>query len=390
MKVLLLHPIQDTHPGSTKALLNIVEQLTARGVEIEVAAPGRGALTEELKTMGVKQVEIKFCFALLWQKFSLFQLLLLLRRYVINLFAGIRLACIVRRHHIDLIHSNVCVEDIGYIASRLTGIPHIYHIREYLDLDFNWKHYLGKKNFMGRLWKHKQYNICITKDIQTYNGQKSNPHSRVIYDGVCPAGIGRFIPAKEPYFLYTGRLQYGKGIESVLQQYIAYCRTYPDDNVRLKIAGDTNDVEYRTRVHRMIVDAAIADRVDWLGMRSDIYDLMAHALAEIVPSHFEGFGFITAEAMFNGCLVIGRNIGGTKEQFDNGLELTGEEIGIRFEKDEELPAIMHAVVQNGIAYYEPMILRSQKVVRQLYTSERNAEQIYQFYQDIILRNPPTM
>ena len=133
----------------------------------------------------------------------------------------------------------------------------------------------------------------------------------------------------------------------------------------------------------MVTEAGIDSRVDWLGTRSDVYDLMAHALAEIVPSHFEGFGFITAEAMFNGCLVIGRNIGGTKEQFDNGVELTGEEIGIRFEKDQELPAILHSIVQKGIKHYEPMILRAQQVVQQLYTSERNAELIYQFYQYII-------
>lgn len=385
MKVLIIHPIQDIHPGSTKALLNIIEQMLARGIEVEVAAPGNGPLTERLGTMGIKQIQVNFYFALLWQKFSLIRLIALCRRYVVNLFAGIRLAIIVRRHHINLIHSNVCVEDVGYIASRIIGVPHIYHIREYvnLNIDFNWKHYLGKKNFVRRLWKEKQYNICITKDIQHHNNQEGNLHSRVIYDGVCTKEVGQFLPTKEPYFLYTGRLQFGKGIESVLQQFIVYCKEFPQDDIRLKIAGDTNDTQYRAYLYQMVTDAGIDSRVDWLGTRSDVYDLMAHALAEIVPSHFEGFGFITAEAMFNGCLVIGRNIGGTKEQFDNGVELTGEEIGIRFEKDQELPAILHSIVQKGIKHYEPMILRAQQVVQQLYTSERNAELIYQFYQYII-------
>lgn len=41
-------------------------------------------------------------------------------------------------------------------------------------------------------------------------------------------------------------------------------------------------------------------------------------MALIVPSPFEAFGLITAEAMFNKCLVIGRDTAGTKEQFDNG------------------------------------------------------------------------
>ena len=56
----------------------------------------------------------------------------------------------------------------------------------------------------------------------------------------------------------------------------------------------------------------------------------------IVPSIFEGFGFITAEGMANGCVVLGRNTAGTKEQFDNGVKMTGKEIGVRFIDDNEM------------------------------------------------------
>lgn len=39
---------------------------------------------------------------------------------------------------------------------------------------------------------------------------------------------------------------------------------------------------------------------------------MNRATALIVPSPFEAFGLITAEAMFNKCLVIGKDTAGTK------------------------------------------------------------------------------
>ena len=45
--------------------------------------------------------------------------------------------------------------------------------------------------------------------------------------------------------------------------------------------------------------------------------------------------------MYNHCLVIGRNTAGTKEQFDNGLDQTGEEIGLRFDSDLELKTLMY-------------------------------------------------
>ena len=87
-------------------------------------------------------------------------------------------------------------------------------------------------------------------------------------------------------------------------------------------------------------------------------------------------------------MVVGHDVAGTKEQFDNGVELTGEEIALRYTQQEQL--VQHLLditdaVEKGVfkEHYEPMILRAQQVVKQLYTSERNAEQIFQEYQEIL-------
>ena len=114
---------------------------------------------------------------------------------------------------------------------------------------------------------------------------------------------------------------------------------------------------------------------------------MQETIALIVPSRSEGFGFITTEAMFSGCLVIGNDVAGTKEQFDNGQRLTEKEIGLRYTTQEQLVQhlldITESVHNNTFTHmYEPMILRGQRVVKQLYTTECNAEQIYQFYKNI--------
>lgn len=57
---------------------------------------------------------------------------------------------------------------------------------------------------------------------------------------------------------------------------------------------------------------------------------MAEASAIIISSQSEGFGRVMAEAMYNGCLVDGKNAAGIKEQFDNGLQFCDQEIGIRY------------------------------------------------------------
>ena len=87
--------------------------------------------------------------------------------------------------------------------------------------------------------------------------------------------------------------------------------------------------------------------------------------------------------MLQGCLAIGRNTDGTKEQFDNGLDMTGEEIGLRYDTNEELSRLLKEVTVNPISYYQPYKERAFRVVNQLYTEENNIQQIYSFYKEIL-------
>ena len=41
------------------------------------------------------------------------------------------------------------------------------------------------------------------------------------------------------------------------------------------------------------------------------------------------------------------------------------------------------MTSNNIDYYEPMILRAQQVVAQLYSTESHAENVYNFYKEIL-------
>ena len=134
-------------------------------------------------------------------------------------------------------------------------------------------------------------------------------------------------------------------------------------------------------VAKLIKERKLDDKVKYLGVRKDVYELMAKARALIVPSRFEGFGFITTEAMLNHCLVIGRNTAGTKEQFDNGKEWTGTEIGIRFNNATELKEILLNVSKCSISNYSKTI-ESAYVSAKHYSIERNIECINNLYRKI--------
>ena len=123
--------------------------------------------------------------------------------------------------------------------------------------------------------------------------------------------------------------------------------------------------------------------ITFLGMREDILSLMQHTLSLIVPSKAEGFGFITAEGMFSGALVIGKNTRGTKEQFDNGLTISGQEIGLRYNTQNELIAHLVRVTKDGIEPFIPMIKKGQTTVQRLYSIESHQQTVFEFYNHII-------
>lgn len=91
-------------------------------------------------------------------------------------------------------------------------------------------------------------------------------------------------------------------------------------NYKMYIVGAFLDVNYYNECCKLVEVNAAQSFVKFLGRRDDVYELMAQSEMLIVPSIFEGFGFITAEGMANGCVVLGRNTAGTKEQFDVGLK----------------------------------------------------------------------
>ena len=110
---------------------------------------------------------------------------------------------------------------------------------------------------------------------------------------------------------------------------------------------------------------------------------MREARALIISSPFEGFGFCMPEAMQQGCLVIGRNTSGTKEQLDNALEMTGQEIALRYETTEQLAGLLSEVADNPLSHYDNYTQKAFDVVNQLYTKENHAKKVYEFYNAIL-------
>ena len=209
--------------------------------------------------------------------------------------------------------------------------------------------------------KHREFGFEPEMDVLPY----------FLPDPVAPPGRGPLkSPHDRPYFLFVGRLETIKGLDTVIPVF----RDYPAAD--LLVAGDG------TQATALNALAAGSPRVRFLGRLSTeaLASYYRHALALIVPSvGFETFGIILIEAFQNGTPVIARRIGPFPEIVD--LARAGE----LFSSSAELVAAMRRI-QEDPAYRETLARNGSAAVRRHWTESA----VVPRYLDIVAsrRRPP--
>lgn len=384
MKIIYVLNVTD-YSGATKSLLSLLNTLKYKH-DILIVCPDNNGVTKELIDTGYNVQILRYIFDIRPLGNTILDRLLFLPRFfkrkLINKIAVYKLYKISKCFEADIIHTNSSVISVGFYAARKNKIPHIMHVREYGDKD----HGLHIYNIRKRLYDSNNYNIFITKDIASYYKCENSNNSIVIYNPIIDINKFKVNFPKENYFLYAGRIDRTKGIVDLITAYIKYCHQSKGKPYRLKIAGSysrQDQEQLKDVLVNKLSEGNCVENVDWLGERHDIYRLMSKAKAVVVPSFFEGFGRVMPEGQMMGALVIGRNTGGTLEQFENGLKYTGKEIGIRFNTVDDLSEsleIVSAMSDNDMVKY---ITASQLTINNYYSLKSSADQVLKFYDRVI-------
>lgn len=280
---------------------------------------------------------------------------------------------------IDIIHSNSSREDLGAALSAKYGIPLVWHIREFGDLDFGCFSY--RKNYISFMnqsaaefiaiseavkehWIHK--GISKEKIIRIYNGVDKNPRIKHKY------------PQKGDviHFIMLGSLHETKGHEQLIKA-IALLPGQGKERVRLDIAGDGSEAYKRKLLHLISVNH-LEKNIRLLGYRKDFYQKLSRYDCGMVCSKSEGFGRVSAEYMMAGLPVIASDTGANPElvkNYDNGLLY-------RYNDVADLAAKMNCLL-NHESKIEEMGRHAYRCALQKYTASANAFHIYQEYKKII-------
>ncbi|ARK26199.1 glycosyl transferase family 1 [Sporosarcina sp. P37] len=227
----------------------------------------------------------------------------------------------------DVVHTHYWLSGlIGSLIKRKTGLPWVHT-----------NHSLGiaKKKATGssealRLLTEKM--ILTSADLIVVTSQSEKLLIKEFIENpapikIIPIGVDKAFQATQPkftvspYFAFAGRLQTTKGIYTLLEAFELFMKGRPStDCTKLIIAGGSESCISpkshlpNSRKLREAIDG-FEHRVRFLGPQNQkqLARLFTNSIATVVPSYYESFGMVAAEAQACGSPVIASKVGGLKD-----------------------------------------------------------------------------
>lgn len=135
----------------------------------------------------------------------------------------------------------------------------------------------------------------------------------MVYAGV-PDALFQLLRREEGFLLYFGRLDvFQKGLDTLVEAFALLRRDRPA--LELRVAGRGKDAE---RFAALAREHGVSEGVRMLGAVSEEERraLFAGAVVQLMPSRFEGFGMVAAEAMAAGVPLVAAAAGSLPEVVD--------------------------------------------------------------------------
>ena len=371
MKILYLISTTNLH-GSTLSFLSLIDGVIAKGDSPYVVIPNtNGSLCEILQKKNIPFFRVPlvfFCFPKR-KKSNIIRFLLDIKSMLLGeRIAQKQIEKIVSQIKPDLIHTNVGPIFSAHFIAKKHHIPHIWHIREYGDLDFNMKIFPSKSFFRKAL--ASDYPITITHSLLNYHHLLDNPKATVIYNGVCNKDSFNYTPEKGNYFLCASRVSPEKKIDEVIKAFADFKKKH--SNFKLIILGEAVP-DYKIELTLLAESLECSDSVSFEGFQHNVMHYMEKATALVVASPAEGFGRMTAEAICAGSIVIGKKAGGTQEIIQHTA-------GFLYSDSNDLLNCMEKTAKLTAKEYSDIVKHGQEKAKKLFSIEEYVENVYNVYE----------
>lgn len=200
----------------------------------------------------------------------------------------------------------------------------------------------------------------------------------VVYNGINLEEFTTMAEVERPFsplftIGYLGRLEPHKGIDDLIHAAALLLPSQP--NLHVNIAGNGPE---RPFLEALAQELGIADHVHFLGRVPDAAQFLRQLDIFVLPSRFEAFGLVAAEAMAVGTAVIVSDAGGLPEVVANG------QTGLVVPVDNQ-PALAQAIAQlaNNPRQRQQLIQAGQQRSANCFSAQRMAAETVQLYKKIL-------
>jgi glycosyltransferase involved in cell wall biosynthesis len=225
----------------------------------------------------------------------------------------LRIARVLERFRADVVITQKDKDiRLSGVAARLIGIPvFVSHVT-----DRPLKNKAHYRFFFGKVATHHVAVSKAVRDTVVRSAPWLKRDVAVIYNGVdieeidaaSPAHLD--LPADAVTVGFVGHFEMRKGIIDFAQAWHRVSKEMP--NAHAIIVGEgRREADFRAAMQD-------APRVHWLGFRRDVPSIMKALDIFVLPSRFEGFGLVVAEAMAARAAVVAYNTSNMPEIITDG------------------------------------------------------------------------
>jgi alpha-maltose-1-phosphate synthase len=239
----------------------------------------------------------------------------------------------------DLVHSHTWYANLaGHLASLLHGIPHVATVHSLEPLR-PWKAEQLGGGYALSSWAERVSLASAAAVVAVSTGMRSDVLSvypeispervRVIRNGIDTHQYApdpgtdvlrkHGVDPARPYVIFVGRVTRQKGVPVLLRAAASL-----DPSAQLVLcAGAADTPELRAEVAALVAGLQSSrSGVRWIPEmlpKTEIIQLLTHALAMVCPSVYEPLGIVNLEAMACATAVVASRVGGIPEVVDGGV-----------------------------------------------------------------------
>ena len=187
MKVLFVSD-SNAKGGAFVAFVDMLSQLHKKGIDIIVLTSEYNELNRILQKIGVKSIAVGHRTALCEVASGIRKPLSYIKRWIIYRYYELKAQRIITNSvdfsTIDLVHTNSARNSIGCYINKKYGIPHIMHIREFSDKDFNCVSFLT--NYISYYNQNTTRFLAVSNAVNRHWIKKGINKDAIetVYDGV--------------------------------------------------------------------------------------------------------------------------------------------------------------------------------------------------------------